>query len=97
MASNRSISAVAEKALGDFLVQTGRVDHTFSSDTHLLNDLGLCSDEGVDFVLDLCNAFQFEFPMEFNPFVDASGTSGLTFGQMVDAIDSFLPTSEVNQ
>lgn len=77
--------------LGRFLQSTGRHDVRLSDSTHLTQHLGLKSDEGVDFVLDLCNEFDFELPESFNPFVHADGKRGLRVGEMVSAVLFHLP------
>jgi hypothetical protein len=59
-----------------------------------MRDLGLSSDEGVDFVLDLCEEFKFDFPKDFNPFVHGSGCRGRKLGEMVNAALSFVQIRE---
>jgi hypothetical protein len=83
-------------SLRNFLESTGRRGVTFDDGTHLLRDLGLSSDEGVDFVLDLCDALEFDFPKDFNPFVRPDGRGGRRVGEMIDAIEVLL-TREVNE
>jgi len=78
-----------------FLDTTGRGSVAFDDRTHLMRDLGLSSDEGVDFVLDLCEALGFELPEDFNPFVHESGRRGLRVGEMVGAVTNLVPAAEV--
>lgn len=88
-------SACREKilrCLGDFLESTGRQNVVLYDNTHLTRGLGLSSDEGVDFVLDLCRAFAFDFPKSFNPFVHDDGRRGRRIHEMVAAIAACLPT-----
>ena len=82
-----------EKIIGcfrRFLQSTGRSDRGFTDSTHITQQLGLKSDEGVDFVLDLCDEFKFEFPGDFNPFVHSNGRRGFRVGEMVNAVVSHL-------
>jgi hypothetical protein len=76
--------------LREFLQSTGRTGE-FADSTYLTRDLGLKSDEGVDFVLDLCDEFKREFPGDFNPFVHPSGRRGLRVVEMISAVLSHLP------
>ena len=76
--------------LRQFLRSTGRSD-VFSDSTHITRDLGLKSDEGVDFVLDLCDEFQLDFPADLNPFVHATGQRGLRVGEMIKTVLSHVP------
>ena len=77
--------------LGRFLRSTGRQSRDLSDSTHLVNELGLTSDEGVDFALDLCDEFKLDFPGDFNPFIHSGGRRGLRVGEMVKTIVSHLP------
>lgn len=77
-----------------FLESTGRPPVVLTDRIHLMRDLGLSSDEGVDFVLDLCDAFSFDFPDEFNPFVHENGRHGRRLGEMIKAVVSFVPAKE---
>jgi hypothetical protein len=89
---------VRERVLGllkQFLVTTGRENPVIADRTHLANDLGLSSDEGIDFVLDLCDVFAVEFPMDFNPFVHENGRRGRRFGEMVRTVELHLTSLEV--
>jgi hypothetical protein len=91
-------SVVRERILGglkQFLRTTGRESPVIVDRTNLMNDLGLSSDEGIDFVLDLCDRFSVEFPMDFNPFVHENGRRGRRFGEMVRAVELHLASLEV--
>jgi hypothetical protein len=81
--------------LTNFLATTGGENPIFEYRTHLMNDLGLSSDEGIDFVLDLCDSFAVEFPMDFNPFVHENGRRGRRFREMVRAIEFHLTSLQV--
>lgn len=80
--------------LRQFLDTTSRGSMNFDDRSHLMRDLGLTSDEGVDFVLDLCDVLGFELPGTFNPFVHESGRRGLRVGEMVTAVMNLVPVSE---
>lgn len=81
--------------LTGFMESTGRTPAVISAETNLTSDLGLKSDEGVDFTLDLCDAFNVELPLDFNPFVHESGQKGRTFGEMVAQVARFVPVEKV--
>lgn len=81
--------------LRKFLASTGRAKLAFDGRTDLIRDLGLTSDEGVDFVLDLCDSFAFEFPTDFNPFVHDDGRRGRRLDEMVRAVEQLLSVVEV--
>jgi len=79
------------KCLARFLESTGRAKVALDDRVHLMRDLGLNSDEGIDFVCDLCEELKFEFPTDFNPFVHESGRRGRRIGEMVKAVLSLMP------
>lgn len=95
MAEPREIESKVLDLLTQFISSTGRHVPAISSATHLTKELGFESIEGVDFTLDLCDAFGVELPMNFNPFVDDSGTKGRTFGEMISAISKFVTVEKV--
>lgn len=82
------------RCLREFLDSTGHRDLAFSDDSNLIRDLGLKSDEGVDFVLDLCDTFNFNFPEDFNPFVHKSGRRGRKVKELIAAVKEYLGASE---
>lgn len=83
--------------LQQFLNTTGRTAISIHDRTHLKNEFGLSSDEGVDFALDLCDGFKTEFPLNFNPFIAESGREGRTFKELVQAVEKLLAVAEVKQ
>lgn len=85
--TSTTIRSTAERCLRQFLDSTGRTDKEFRDDTSLINGLGLSSDEGVDFVLDICEALRVELPADFNPFVHESGERSLNVSEMLDRIE----------
>jgi hypothetical protein len=95
MSANSECGAKVTACLRKFLASTGRAKLTFDGRTDLIRDLGLTSDEGVDFVLDLCDSFEFEFPSDFNPFVHDDGRRGRRLDEMVGVVERLLPVVEV--
>jgi len=86
MASDSTRERVLD-CLRRFLKSTGRPSARLLGTMSLTRDLGLKSDEGVDFVLDLCKEFDFSFAGSFNPFVSPDGKRGLKIDEMIKAID----------
>jgi hypothetical protein len=88
-----AVASYREKVLNclrEFLENSGLRGAEFNERTNLIRGLGLKSDQGVDFVLDLCDVLEFEFPKDFNPFVHSNGRRGRRVGEMLDAIDSLI-------
>jgi hypothetical protein len=84
-----AISAEREAVVGcfrRFLTSLGRTDVALTSSTHLVRDLGMTSEDGLDFALELCDEFKFEFPETFNPFIQDNGRRGRRLGEMIDAV-----------
>lgn len=50
----------------------------------------LSSDEGVDFVLDLCNALRVELPQDFKPFIHESGDCGRRVSEMIERVEHLV-------
>lgn len=78
--------------LRGFLQSSGRQDVAIEEKTDLMTGVGMTSDEGIDFVLDLCAAFNFDFPGDFNPVVHPDGTRGRRVGELIRAVASLVPT-----
>lgn len=76
--------------LGSFLVKSGGQDVEIRPTTDLVRDAGLTSLQGLEFVLDLCDEFNFDFPANFNPFVDDEQRRGQTFQGLVTAVEQHL-------
>ena len=87
--SGTSIQSTIRRCLRNFLDSTGRTAVKFGDNTNLIRDLGLSSDEGVDFVLDLCETLQVELPEDFNPFIHETGRRGLRVFEMIRRVESF--------
>jgi len=87
---DNSVRSIIPRCLRAFLESTGRAGQGFGNNTNLIRDLGLSSDEGVDFVLDLCEALHVELPEDFNPFVHESGRRGLRVSEMISRVENFV-------
>ena len=83
--SDTSVRSTVRRCLRAFLDSTGRASEEFGDKTNLIRGLGLSSDEGVDFVLDLCEALHVDLPQDFNPFIHESGRRGLSVSEMITA------------
>jgi len=86
--SNTPVKSTVRRRLREFLDSTGRSQQEFEDDTNLISGLGLSSDEGVDFVLDLCESLQVDLPADFNPFVDETGRRGLRVSEMLSRVEN---------
>ena len=80
--------------LSKFIEGSGVEAPALAPDTDLLKGLGLSSDQGVEFVLDLCEEFDFDFPKDFNPLVHASGKRGREFRELISDIDTMMSSEE---
>lgn len=96
MYSMKSIEDRVREKLLSYLAHTDNPKVEFSSTTNLLDGIGLTSREGMEFVLDLCDEFEFEFPANFNPFVDDQLHQGQTFDGMVKAVLQHLSSNGVS-
>lgn len=56
----------------------------------LVRDLGLESDQGLDFALDLEDALECKLPEDFNPIVHVSGKRGMRLRELVRWIESYI-------
>ena len=88
--SDTPVRSIVHRCLQAFLNSTGRAGAEFGDNTNLIQGLGLSSDEGVDFVLDLCEALHVELPEDFNPFVHESGRRGLRVSEMIRRVENFV-------
>jgi acyl carrier protein len=78
------------RQLGSFLMKSNIRDVEIRGTTDLIKDAGLTSLQGLEFVLDLCDEFDFDFPTDFNPLVDDERSRGQTFDGLVNAIERHL-------
>jgi acyl carrier protein len=90
MASNKTIEQRVRDKLASFLADSGNSDVELCSSTNLIDGIGLTSREGMEFVLDLCDEFEFEFPTDFNPFVDDQLCRGQTLDGLIKAVEGHL-------
>ena len=91
--NDASVRSIVRRCLRAFLDSIGRAGQEFSDNTNLISGLGLSSDEGVDFVLDLCEALRVDLPEDFNPFVHESGRRGLRVSEMIRRVENFVSRS----
>lgn len=91
--SDTPVRSTVRSCLRDFLDSTGRTNVEFRENSHLIRDLGLSSDEGVDFVLDLCNALRVELPQDFNPFIHESGDRGRRVSEMIERVEHLVASA----
>jgi acyl carrier protein len=76
--------------LGSFLLKSDVQQAELGPTADLIKDIGLTSLQGVEFALDLCDEFKFEFPANFNPFVDDERRRGQTLQGLVKAVERHL-------
>lgn len=91
---SRTTDERVRTCLSKFIEACGAEAPALAPDTDLLKDLGLSSDQGVEFVLDLCEEFDFDFPKDFNPLVHVSGKRGRKFRELIADIDTMTLNSE---
>ena len=88
--SDATVGKAVRRCLRQFLDSTGRAGDRFGDDTNLVRGLGLSSDEGIDFVLDLCDVLRVELPDDFNPFIHESRRRGLRVSEMIHRVEKFV-------
>ena len=93
MAERKTVEERVRRTLGAFVLKSDIRDVKIRSNTDLVKDIGLTSLQGVEFVLDLCDEFKFEFPPDFNPFVDDERHRGQTFNGLVKAVERHLASA----
>jgi acyl carrier protein len=90
MPEPKTIEERIRRQLGNLLLKSDIRDVEIRATTDLIKDVGLTSLQGLEFVLDLCDEFEFDFPADFNPFVDDERRRGQTFDRLVKAIERHL-------
>ena len=90
MPEHKTVEERVRRQLGSFLLKSDIRDVEILATTDLIKDAGLTSLQGLEFVLDLCDEFDFDFPADFNPFVDDERRRGQTFDGLVKAIERHL-------
>jgi hypothetical protein len=84
------ISEAVKTALVEFFKSLHREIPEINSNTDLISDTGSCSDEGVDFAIDLSDVLDADVPNDFNPFVHESGRRGMKFSELVGHAQKFV-------
>lgn len=97
MGSQDDIGDRVRQCLRQFLDSSGRSEEGFSDRTNLHTGLGFSSDEGLDFVLDLCEEFDFDFPADFNPVVHRDGKRGNSLAELIAQVKQLLPAAEAHR
>jgi acyl carrier protein len=82
--------------LGSFLLKSDIREVEIRATTDLIEGAGLTSLQGLEFVLDLCDEFDFDFPTDFNPFVDDERRRSQTFDGLVKAVERHLASEGVS-
>jgi acyl carrier protein len=93
MPEPKTVEDRVRRQLGSFLLESETRDVEIRVTTDLIKDTGLTSLQGLEFVLDLCDEFDFDFPAHFNPFVDDERQRGQTFDGLVKAIERHLTSA----
>jgi len=83
-----------EHCLQKYLPETKDGRAALTPETDLISGLGLSSDQGVELVLDLCDAFEFDFPKAFNPLVHPSGRRAMKWGELITTVESMIEGQE---
>lgn len=90
MQDMNTVESRVRRLLGNFLQKSAIRDVGIHPTMDLLKDTGLTSLQGVEFVLELCDEFDFEFPADFNPLVDDKRRRGQTFQGLAKAVKLHL-------
>jgi acyl carrier protein len=90
MRETKTVEDRVRRQLGSFLSKSNIRGVEIRATTDLIKDTGLTSLQGLEFVLDLCDEFDFNFPPDFNPFVDDERRRGQTFQGLVKAVERNL-------
>ncbi|MGH7139884.1 MAG: acyl carrier protein [Pirellulales bacterium] len=93
MRERKTVEERVRRTLGTFLLNSDICDVELRSATDLVKNVGLTSLQGLEFVLDLCDEFNFEFPPDFNPFVDDERRRGQTLNGLVKAVERHLASA----
>lgn len=89
-----SVRESTKRCLTKFLEDSDKDVPTITDATDLVRGIACQSDEGLDFVLDLCELFDVDLPHDFNPFVHQSGCRGRKFGELVSYLCQHVPLAE---
>jgi hypothetical protein len=88
------VPGAVKNCLRNFFTSLGRDVPEFEENTDLIEGTGACSDEGVDFAIDLQEALGVEVPNDFNPFVHESGRRGMRYRELVRHAERFVAASK---
>lgn len=93
--ATESIEGRAAKVLSEYLKASGQtIDTQIVPKTKLMSDLGLCTDDGVNIVLDFCTEFDLDLPPDFNALVSDNGKRERSFGELVRQLNDFIVSKE---
>lgn len=92
MQKTKTVEERIRRQLGNFLLRSDIRDVEIRATTDLIKDTGLTSLQGLEFVLELCDEFDFNFSADFNPFVDDERRRGQTFHGLVKVVERHLAT-----
>lgn len=90
MQQKNAIQERVRRRLESFALKSGIRDLQIHATMDLVKEAGFTSLQGLEFVLDLCEEFDFDFPANFNPFVDDGRSQGQTFDGLVKAVELHL-------
>jgi len=94
MPSSELTRQKVELCVRKFAASTGGEPNLLDDQTDLAAGLGLSSEDGLDLVLDLCEAFEFDFPPDFNPVVHETGRRGRRLGELIESVEQLLREKE---
>lgn len=95
MRERKTVEERVRRQLRSFLSKCDIRDVEIRATTDLIKEAGLSSLQGLEFVLELCEEFDFDFPADFNPFVDDERCRGQTFDGLVRTVERHLASGGV--
>lgn len=90
MREHKTTEERVRRQLASFLLKSDIRDIEIRPSTDFIKDAGFTSLQGLEFVLDLCEEFDFDFPADFNPFVNDERRRGQTLHGLVKEIERHL-------
>ena len=94
MLETSEVPDAVRECLEDFFRSLNRDVPDFNDGTDLITGTGACSDEGVDFAIDLQDKLGVDVPNDFNPFVHESGRRGMRYGELVERAQRFVAAAK---
>ena len=88
--AKRTIQDRVEQCISRMAVSLGRECPEVHTNSRMNRDLAFSSDEGVLIVLDLCEEFQIELPLDFNAVAHEDGKRDRTFSEVVTYVTGFV-------